>query len=256
MRLYQILFSPTGGTKKAAAPFAEVFGREVSTIDLTDASMDFSQISLDKEDICVVAVPSFGGRVPAIAAERLERIRANGAMAILVVVYGNRTYDDTLLELKTRLKRAGFRCAAAVAAVAEHSIMRQFATGRPDPDDLAELSRFAKEIRRCLEEGRIPDDLAVPGNDPFREYSGIPIKPSAKKNCTNCGLCAKQCPVQAIPAADHSKTDHKTCISCMRCVSICPAHARSINPILTAVAAGKMKKICSVPKKNGLFLGE
>ena len=101
MRLYQILFSPTGGTKKAAAPFAEVFGREVSTIDLTDASMDFSQISLDKEDICVVAVPSFGGRVPAIAAERLERIRANGAMAILVVVYGNRTYDDTLLELKT-----------------------------------------------------------------------------------------------------------------------------------------------------------
>ena len=117
MRIYQILFSPTGGTKKATAPFAEVFGREVSTIDLTDASMDFSQISLEKEDICVVAVPSFGGRVPAIAVERLERIRANGAMAILVVVYGNRAYDDTLLELKTRLKRAGFRCAAAVAAV-------------------------------------------------------------------------------------------------------------------------------------------
>ena len=256
MRIYQILFSPTGGTKKATAPFAEVFGREVSTIDLTDASMDFSQISLDKEDICVVAVPSFGGRVPAIAAERLERIRANGAMAILVVVYGNRAYDDTLLELKTCLKRAGFRCAAAVAAVAEHSIMRQFATGRPDPGDLAELSRFAKEIRRCLEEGRIPDDLAVPGNDPFREYSGIPIKPSAKKKCTNCGLCAKQCPVQAIPAADPSKTDHKICIICMRCVSICPAHARSISPILTAVAAGKMKKICSVPKKNELFLGE
>ena len=50
MRIYQILFSPTGGTKKAAAPFAEVFRREVSTIDLTDASMDFSQISLDKEE--------------------------------------------------------------------------------------------------------------------------------------------------------------------------------------------------------------
>ena len=50
MRIYQILFSPTGGTKKAAAPFAEVFRRVVSTIDLTDASMDFSQISLDKEE--------------------------------------------------------------------------------------------------------------------------------------------------------------------------------------------------------------
>ncbi|WP_417084524.1 4Fe-4S binding protein [Evtepia gabavorous] len=49
---------------------------------------------------------------------------------------------------------------------------------------------------------------------------------------------------------------HETCISCMRCVSICPAHARSISPILTAVAVCKMKKTCSVPKKNELFLGE
>ena len=156
--------------------------------------MDFSQISLDKEDVCVVAVPSFGGRVPAIAAERLERIRANGAMAILVVVYGNRAYDDTLLELKTCLKRAGFRCAAAVAAVAEHSIMRQFATGRPDSDDLAELSRFAKEIRRCLEEGRIPNDLAVPGNDPFREYSGIPIKPPPRRTVRAVGCALSNVP--------------------------------------------------------------
>ena len=161
MRIYQILFSPTGGTKKAAAPFAEVFGREVSTIDLTDASMDFSRISLDKEDICIVAVPSFGGRVPAIAAERLERIRANGAMAILVVVYGNRAYDDTLLELKTCLKRAGFRCAAAVAAVANIPSCASLPRVVPIPMIWRNCPDLPKRSAGVWE-GRIPDGLAVP----------------------------------------------------------------------------------------------
>lgn len=254
MPIYKIIFSPTGGTDKVSAPFVESFGQEENTIDLTDANVDFSQIFLEKEDVCIVAVPSFGGRVPAIAAVRLEKIRANGAKAILVVVYGNRAYDDTLLELKTNLTNAGFRRIAAVAAVAEHSIMRQFAQGRPNQSDLEELSQFAKQIRQRLEDGWIPDDLVVPGSSPYREYHGVPIKPSAKMNCTNCGLCAQKCPVQAITKTNSSETDHRKCISCMRCVSICPAHARSVNKVMAAIAAWKMKKSCCEPKRNELFL--
>lgn len=203
----------------------------------------------------MVAVPSFGGRVPAIAAARLEKIRANGAKAILIVVYGNRAYDDTLLELKTMLRNFGFCCVASVAAVEEHSIMHRYAQGRPGHKDLEELAQFAKQIRQRIEEGRIPDDLALPGSSSYREYHGVPIKPVTKKSCTNCGLCAKKCPVQAISLTNPSKTDHKKCISCMRCISICPTHSRSINKILVAIAASKMKKSCSEPKKNELFLG-
>lgn len=254
MSIYNILFSPTGGTEKVAAPFAQAFGQKAQTIDLTDCAVDFAQISLEKEDICIVAVPSFGGRVPGIAAERLEKIHGNGAKAVLIVAYGNRAYDDTLLELKTVLKKAGFCCAAAVAAVAEHSIMHQYGQERPNQTDLEELSRFAGEIRQRLEEGRIPQDLALPGSSPYREYHGVPIKPAAKKSCTNCGLCAEKCPAQAISKANPRETDNKKCISCMRCVSICPTHCRKVNSILTAIAASKMKKSCSTPKKNELFL--
>lgn len=254
MSIYKIIFSPTGGTDKVADQFVQAFGQETKTIDLTDFTVDFHQISLTEGDICIVAVPSFGGRVPAIAAERLEKIHANGAKAILIVVYGNRAYDDTLLELKTILRNSGFCCAAAVAAIAEHSIMHQYAQGRPDYKDLEELSQFAKQIRQHMEEGRIPDDLALPGSSPYREYHGVPIKPVTKKNCTNCGLCAKKCPVQAIPLTNPSETDYKKCISCMRCVSICPAHSRHVSKILTTIAANKMKKSCSMPKKNELFL--
>lgn len=129
MSIYTIVFSPTGRTKKAADHLAQVFGPETKEIDLTSPATNFSSFSLGVEDICVVAVPSFGGRVPAPAISRLSSMSGNGAKAILVVAYGNRAYEDTLLELKDALIKAGFQCAAAVAAVAEHSIIHQFARG-------------------------------------------------------------------------------------------------------------------------------
>jgi ferredoxin len=254
MSMYKIIFSPTGGTEKVAGTFIQAFEQEVKTIDLTDYQTDFQQIQFSEDDICVVAVPSFGGRVPETAATRLEKIKANGAKAILIAVYGNRDYDDTLLELKTILTNSKFCCIAAVAAIAEHSIIHQFAQGRPDKEDLEELSLFAKQIRQRIQENRIPENLILPGNNPYREYNGVPIKPVAKKNCTNCGLCAKKCPVQAIPIKNSSQTDYKKCISCMRCINICPTHAREVNKLLVTLAASKMKKDCSTRKQNELFI--
>ena len=153
MSVYKITFSPTGGTEKIASRLASVFG-DVHNIDLTDPAADYSRMILNPDDICITAVPSFGGRVPAAAASRLAQIQARGAKAIATVVYGNRDYDDTLLELQSILTAAGFRCAAAVAAIAEHSILRQFAQGRPDTEDEAQLNQFAGQIRDVIEIGR------------------------------------------------------------------------------------------------------
>lgn len=253
MAIYTISFSPTGGTKKVADHLAKNLGPEAREIDLTNAAADFTRLSFCRDDVCVAAVPSFGGRVPAPAASRLADITGNGARAILAVVYGNRAYEDTLLELKDILVSAGFRCVAAVAAVAEHSIMRQFASGRPDQKDLAELDQFARRIRECLETGS-SDDVGVPGNTPYREYHTIPLTPKAGRGCAGCGLCAEKCPVGAIPAEDPAQTDSKLCISCMRCVSTCPVQARAVSKLLLAGAVQKLKKACSEPKKNELFL--
>ena len=135
--VYHMIFSPTGGTLRAAELVAGAFPAPAARIDLTDPSADFHRRRFSGEDICIVAVPSFGGRVPASAAARLRRMDGNGARAVLLVAYGNRAYEDTLLELKNTLTEAGFRCVAAAAAVAEHSMLRQFAAGRPDRQDEA-----------------------------------------------------------------------------------------------------------------------
>lgn len=79
----------------------------------------------------LIAMPSFGGRAPAIAIERLRKIKGNGAKCTLISVYGNRDYEDTLVEMEDAAKECGFQIVAAIAAVAEHSIMPQYASSRP-----------------------------------------------------------------------------------------------------------------------------
>ena len=90
MKLFKIVFSPTGGTKKVAGYVADALEGDASTVDLSDPELDFGAVQLEQEDVAVIAVPSYGGRVPAVAAERLSRLRGNGARAVLVCVYGNR----------------------------------------------------------------------------------------------------------------------------------------------------------------------
>lgn len=253
MKLYDIVFSPTGGTKKVADYLTGALGGDVTTVDLSDSKQDFNAVSLTKEDVAVISVPSYGGRVPAVAVARLGMVHGNGARAVLVCVYGNRAYEDTLVELEDAAKQAGFQVIAAVAAIAEHSIARQFAAGRPDAQDAAQLSDFAKQIQHKLSAADTSEP-AIPGNHPYKKAGGTGMVPKATKECTNCGVCAAECPVQAIDKENPKKVDEKKCISCMRCMTVCPQGARKLNPVMLSAASLMLKKVCSERKECELFL--
>ena len=122
MKLYEITFSPTGGTQKAADLLTETLGGKAVAVDLTDSTVDRSALALTSEDVAVIAVPSYGGRVPATAVQRLRAVQGGNARAVLLCVYGNRAYEDTLVELEDTARKAGFRVVAAAAAIAEHSL--------------------------------------------------------------------------------------------------------------------------------------
>ena len=255
MDVSQIIFSPTGGTKQVADVITKAWGMAVNEIDLTNAETDYAALSLKKDDLAVIAVPSYGGRVPALAAERISKIRGNQAQCVIVCVYGNRAYEDTLIELKDIAEKSGFNVIAAVAAIAEHSIMHQYAAGRPDAKDKQELQYFAKKILEKINRGVAElSTLQIPGNHPYKKAGGAGLMPKADNKCTNCGLCAESCPAQAISKGNIKTADRKKCISCMRCVVKCPQSARKVNGAMVSVAALAMKKVCSIRKENELYI--
>ena len=153
MKVFDIVFSPTGGTEKASGYIANTLEGETVAVDLTDSGLGFRTVAMTKEDVAVIAVPSYGGRVPAVAAERLGMMRGNGAQAVLVCAYGNRAYEDTLVELEDAAKGAGFRVIAAVSAIAEHSIVRQPPADQTDRTLRSSLGlriRFSKRYLQVM----------------------------------------------------------------------------------------------------------
>lgn len=261
MSIYSIYFSPTGGTKKVITALTRPFGKNVQEINILSFENDYSVYQFNAEDLCFVAAPAFGGRVPDIVLERLKMMTANDAKAVPVAVYGNRHYDDTLLELKDTLEEIGFQVIAGVTANAKHSIFKQYATLRPDGEDKAELESFCGKIREkydaVLTGTLTPEDaaIAVPGNRPYKDYPGHPLKPiTSQTGCVLCKSCVKKCPTAAIPWEAPNTTIEDKCITCMRCIAVCPFDARKLDKASVDAAAEKMAAAFEGRKPNELFV--
>ena len=267
MAVYHIFFSPTGGTKTVSDILVQSLvtklqlpmAIEVDLLQRTNLSLP-----LQEEDLCIVAVPAYGGRVPQAAAEKLRALQGDGAGAVLVSVFGNRAIDDTLIELQDILQDNGFRCLAAVEAVAEHSLARKYGAGRPDAEDRQELEDFAERIASLLKarSKRIAErekeqglhSLQVPGNRPYKEFQPSPMAPVVAESCINCKRCVKECPVGAIASENVGQVDPSKCFSCMHCVAVCPMKARSNDPSRMQALEERLRDRCSGRKINQLYL--
>ena len=252
MMIHQIIFSPTGGTRRVSEILCKGMDKDSTVTDLCVKATDIQLPNIQEEDLVVVAMPVFAGRVPALAVERLRMVKPNNAKCVVVAVFGNRAYDDAMLEMQDVASEIGFRVIAAVAAVAEHSIIRKYGKGRPNADDEQMLRHFGADIMRKAE-GADFTMPKVPGNRPYKQGGKVP-QPKGRRGCNRCGVCAKQCPANAIPFSDPKTVDTAKCISCMKCVSVCPTGARSIGMIMNFLATQGLKKVCAIRKENELYI--
>lgn len=252
MKIHQIIFSPTGGTQRVSGILCQGMGKESVVTDLCVKAADIQLPNIQEDDLAIIAMPVFAGRVPALAVDRLRMVNPNSAKCVVVAVFGNRAYDDALLEMQDVASEMGFRVIAAVAAVAEHSIIRKYGKGRPDADDEQTLRRFGADIMRKVEreDCTMPQ---VPGQHPYKQGGQVP-QPKGRRGCNGCGVCVKHCPADAIPLSAPKTVDTAKCISCMKCVSVCPTGARGIGTMMTLLATQALKKACATRKENELYI--
>ena len=240
------VFSPTGGCEKVAK--AIVQNQTTIGIDLCeDVSTQVVQ------GLLMAVVPVYGGRVPEVALERLRSLKGQGNPAVAVVVYGNRAYEDALLELHTELTANGFKVIAAAAFIAEHSIVRTIAKGRPNEADCAEAAEFGHRVSAKLAAGDMRT-VCVPGNIPYRERPQMPVTMLTLESCRGCGRCARLCPTGAIPLSAPEKTDAAKCILCMRCLSVCFRRARLLPPPMVEAMTQRLNMVASEPRKPEIFI--
>lgn len=243
--LNTLYFSATGTTLRCVETVADAIGLSVGrTLNLADRTRPES-ITCNDKDVVLVGAPVYGGRIPPVFAGKLKKLQGNGARTIAMVVYGNRDYDDALLELTDILRENGFLVVAAGAFIAQHSIFPKAGMARPDRKDLDKLIEFGRLCRGAIARTDIPD-LLIKGHRPYKKYGGVPLHPLGNQDrCKRCGICSDLCPVNAIDKETPCATNAGSCISCGRCIVSCPFGARQyrglkyklIDKIFTAVFA-------------------
>ena len=228
-----VYFSPTHTSAKIVTAIAE--GTDIivnKEIDLTYPCADQKVISTDS--LAIIGVPTYAGRVAPTALERLQKIKGDNTPAIIVVLYGNRDYEDALLELRDSVKQLGFVPVAGGAFIGEHSYSTEefpTAAGRPDVSDIQIASEFGKNIIKLLNQyadiKELPA-LEVKGNFPYKENKpktlATPI--TIDELCTQCQYCIEICPVETIELKEEIVSDPEVCIKCCACVKECPHGAR------------------------------
>lgn len=253
MKLTSVYFSATYTTRKVVDYVSCRLSEQVTAYDITnDASTD--EVRLEKDDVLVVGIPVYAGRVPVMAVDRIRRFKGEGSRAIAIAVYGNRHYDDALLELSDILSENGFQVISAGAFLAQHSIFPKVGANRPDKKDFFQMDVFVDEVRKIMQkEDRDLLPIHIPGNRPYKIPGSIPIYPSGTNTCKECGKCASLCPVGAIPV-DHPKlVDESKCIKCGRCIVVCPSLSRRFKGLKYFLASLKFGRMCKERREVEMF---
>ncbi len=251
-----IYFSPTQTTKKVLQAFAQSFSANISVYDLT-LSLQTAQLPcFAADELLVVGTPVYGGRIPAVAEACYQKIRSLGAPAVAIAVYGNRAYDDALLELTDALILGGCQVIGAAAFVGEHSFSAALAAGRPNAEDLNLARQFGRLISAKLAADSLVS-VAVPGNRPYKARGSAAAVwgPSTKATCTHCNLCVEHCPMAIINPEDAASIREPTrCLHCGSCVKICPVQAKFFEGEPFEKSMAFLQKVCAERKEPELFV--
>jgi len=218
-----LYFSPTHGTKAVVNAVAQGTALpQGQEINATQPAVRQQKYSFGPEELLVIGMPVYGGRIPAICFDFVGSLQGDHTPVILLAVYGNRDYDHALLELHALLAHKGFETMGAGAFIAPHSYNVEIGAGRPNAEDVAQAQELGHAVVEKIAAGAAPMsifDLMKP------QSKGKGVGPVVSDKCVNCGTCAAGCPSGAIDAKNFPNIDGSKCIMCCACIRYCPQGA-------------------------------
>lgn len=252
----KVYFSPCGSTGRVISTMADRIAKILNVpVELHDFTLPRNRkekYEYKPDQLVIFGTPTYAGRIPnKILPVIQDAFKGGGALAVPVVTFGNRGYDNSLIELRNELEKNGFHTVAGGAFATQHVFTEKLGEGRPDFDDMEMIVDFAVKIAEKIKAlDFIPAPIRIPAKDQDKDdFEALsveqPVGPYYKplksdgtpavflkakpvtdvSKCARCGFCARVCPMEAIDRRDITQTPG-TCIKCMACVKKCPDKAK------------------------------
>lgn len=255
-RINSVYFSPTGTTRSIVESMVSQLTDQPITCDITLEKNRHHTPEFKKNDLLIIGVPVYAGRIPVLIHDYMSHLKGDHTPVILVAVYGNRDYDDALIELYDLVKDNGFVPISAGAFIGEHSYTSEVGTGRPDIKDIEIAKDFAISSYKLIGEKNLEDiNLKLSGNRPYKEIiKRPPLGPRVLSSCILCNTCVINCPTGALSMEQTILVDQSKCIQCCSCVKKCPQDALEFGERV-AMIRDKLIENFSSYKNPEVFMG-
>ena len=278
-----VYFSPCSTTAQAvrtiAEKAAEALGVPVQYYDFTLPKNRKDMTEFASDDLVIFGMPVYAGRIPNLILPIVQKcFRGNDALAVPVVTFGNRSYDNGLLELRNELEKNGFHTVAGGAFVSQHAFTAKLASGRPDGDDKLFMADFAVKVAEKVRGMEvIPGPVAVPAKGQDKDnFTAAPVdrevgpyyRPLDEHDnpamflkavpqtdvmkCSRCSICARVCPMGAISTKDVTVIIG-TCIKCQACVKRCPDKAKYFDDPVMLSHISMIEKTFEERKESEIY---
>lgn len=248
-RVWAVYFSAVRNTREITVEIAGKLAARLQAIlcedDFTLPGAREQARTFEPDELVVFGVPTYAGRVPNKVLPFVQTLfKGNDTPAVPVVTFGNRSFDNSLNELRIELSQHGFLPVTMAAFVTPHVMSDVLGAGRPDMTDrmlLEELCmRTARYVSVAEDTAALRDLRVLPPPTEVGPYY-TPLEANGEKanflkakpvtdtaRCTGCKTCVNVCPMGSVDKDDVTLTPG-ICIKCHACIRKCPVGARSFT---------------------------